>query len=61
MKLNNPEKFANEFLSEYMRIAFSSLSKKEIELLIFKLVLVDQDLYFNFDKFKVSALLKLPE
>jgi len=61
MKLNNPERFANEFISEYLRISFGSLSKKELELLIFKLILIDQGLYLDFDKFKVSKLLKVSE
>ena len=61
MKLNNSEKFAEEFIQEYLRDAFGCFNKKEIELLIFKIILKDQGMYYNFDKFKVSKLLKISE
>jgi hypothetical protein len=61
MELENPEKFAKNFLEEFLSDSFGSKSKKEIELLIFKLILQDIGYYKNFDRYKVSRLLKISD
>ena len=61
MELENPEKFAKNFLEEFLSDSFGSKSKKEIELLIFKLLLQDSGYYKNFDRYKVSRFLKISD
>ena len=60
-KLKKPEIFARSFIEEFLRSSFGSMSKKELELLIFKLLLKDRDELTKYNKFELSKLLKISE
>jgi len=61
IQINNKNTFTDEFIKEFSRYAFGSMSKKEMELLIFKLILKDRNELINYNKFELSKLLKIPE
>jgi len=61
IKINNKQSFTDDFMKEFSRYAFGSMSKKELELLIFKLILQDRGELTQYNKFELSKLLKITE
>jgi hypothetical protein len=61
MNLNNPENFATQFIGEYFQSDFGSLSKRDIEILVFHLLLKDGRYDLPKDMFKACRELKLTE
>lgn len=61
MELNNPSRFSAAFLKEFLKDGFGSLSKRDVEVLVFNLLLKDEIYDLPCDLFKACRDLKLTE
>lgn len=57
----NRDEFANEFLHKYLELGFGSLSKHDIDLLVYYLIKKHSKLFKGKSNYELSSLLKITE